>query len=47
MNHVPEGRGAIKQFMLQQGYVYFRLLGLDDIFYHPDFNDELLLKLHK
>ena len=42
INHVPEGREA-REFMVKQGYIFYRLIRIDYIFYQPDFKDELNL----
>ena len=44
INHVPEGRNAVREFMEKQGYVFFKLLTIDFLFYRADFKDQLNLR---
>ena len=36
INHVPEGRKAVKKFMEQKGFIFIKLQKIDYFFYNPN-----------
>ena len=40
IDHVPEGKTAIREFMEEKGYIFFKELHVDFFFYNPKFQHE-------
>ena len=41
INHVPEGKAAVKEYMEQQGFKFYKRVNIDYFFYKPELADDM------